>query len=76
MLPIAFVQKDAIGLHYHHCDALVVRTVIGHNRFKHMVDNRSLVNILFDTTNDKTRLDHELTLMTYPLMSSLAIVLS
>ncbi|XP_022889049.1 uncharacterized protein LOC111404482 [Olea europaea var. sylvestris] len=60
--PIVFTQEDAEGVHYPHCDALVVRAVIARNGFKRMlVDNGSLVNILFGSAFDKMILDHQLT---------------
>ncbi|XP_022864597.1 uncharacterized protein LOC111384542 [Olea europaea var. sylvestris] len=66
--PIIFTQEDAEGVHFPHCDALVVRVVIARNGLKRMlVDNGSSVNILFQSAFDKMILDHQLTPTTTPL---------
>lgn len=58
-----FTQDDAEGVHFFHCDALVVRAVVARNGLRRMlVDNGSSVNILFGTTFDKMILDRKLTL--------------
>lgn len=68
MPPITFTQEDAAGLHYPHCNALMVRDVIARNRLKFMLlDNRGSVNILFEATYDKMLVDHELSSITFPL---------
>lgn len=67
-LPFVFTQKDAEGVHFPNCDALVVRAVVARNGLKRtLVDNGSFMNILFGSTFDKRILDHELTLTTTPL---------
>lgn len=66
--PITFTQEDTTGVHFPHCDALVVRAVVARNGLKRkLVDNGSSVNILFGTTFDKMAVDHELTPMSSPL---------
>lgn len=66
--PISFAPEDAIGVHYPHCDALVVRAVVARNELKRMlVDNGSSVNILFGSTFEKMAVDDELNPMTSPL---------
>lgn len=60
---ITFAQDDAIGVYYPHYDALVVRIVVAMNGLKRMlVDNWSLVNIIYGATFDKMEVSHELTL--------------
>lgn len=66
--PITFTQKDAFGLHYPHCDALVVKAIVVQKGLTYMlVDNGSSVNILFTATFDKMKVDHELTYINSPL---------
>ncbi|CAI9762902.1 unnamed protein product [Fraxinus pennsylvanica] len=66
--PITFTQDDATGVHFPHCDVLVVRAIVASNGLKRMLeDNGSSVNILFGTTFDKMAMDHELTPMSSPL---------
>lgn len=49
---------------YHHCNALVVRTVIAHNSLRDMlVDTCSCVNILFESAFVQMQLDHSWTPM-------------
>lgn len=55
---ITFTPEDTVGVHYPHCDALVVRAAVAQNRLKRMlVDNMSSVNILFDSAYDKMMVD-------------------
>lgn len=62
--PIIFTQDNSTGLHYPHCDVLVVRAIVSRNGLKHMlIDNGSLINILFSSTYDKMLVDHNLTPM-------------
>lgn len=50
-----------VGLHYPHCDGLVVRTIVACNKLKHMLlDNGSTINIIFGATYDKILVDLEL----------------
>lgn len=65
---IFFTQENAKGVHFTHCEALVVRVVVAHNRLKQiLVDNNSSVNVLFGATFDNMIVDHELTRITIPL---------
>lgn len=51
---ITFTHEDTIGVHYPHCDALVVKAVVARNGLNRMVvDNVSSLNILFGATYDK-----------------------
>lgn len=55
-------------MHYFHCDVLVLRMILAHNRLKCMlVDNGSSLNIIFKITYDRMMVDHKLTSMTSPL---------
>ncbi|KAL2491075.1 Uncharacterized protein Adt_26703 [Abeliophyllum distichum] len=65
---ISFTEKDEAGIHYPHCDALIVRTVVARNGLGRMLfDDGSVVNILFDSTFDQIDVDHELTAISEPL---------
>lgn len=65
---ITFTQEDVVGVHYPHCDALVVRAIVAKNGLKRMlVDNESSVNNLFGATNDKMLIDYELTPMAFSI---------
>lgn len=65
---ISFKQEDAEGVHFLHCDTLVVRAVVASNGLKRMLANNGKdVNILFRATFDKIIVDHELTPITTPL---------
>lgn len=60
--PITFTQNDTTGVHYPHCDVLVIIAVVARNSFKRMLmDNRSSINIIYGATFDKMEVDHELT---------------
>lgn len=53
-----------MGVHYLHCDALVVRAMVTKNGLKIvLIDNGSSVNIILGATFDKMEVDHELTPM-------------
>lgn len=66
--PITFTQDDAVGVHYPHCDALVVRAVVARNGLKRMlVDNGSSVNIIFGATYDQMEVKQALTPVTSPI---------
>lgn len=55
-------------MHHINCDTLVVRAVVAGNGLKHMlVDNGSLVNLLFVFTFDKIQIKHGLIPMIDPL---------
>ncbi|KAL2454877.1 Uncharacterized protein Adt_47624 [Abeliophyllum distichum] len=46
--PISFIEEDMRGVHYPHCDALVVRAIVARNGLgKMLVDNESSVNVIF-----------------------------
>ncbi|KAL2498252.1 Ribonuclease H [Abeliophyllum distichum] len=65
---ISFTEEDEAGTHYPHCSALVVRVVVVRNRLGRMlVDDRSAVNILFDSAFNQMDVDHELTAISEPL---------
>ena len=57
-IPIIFSEDDAKGVHDHHCDALVVTLPVA-NKCLHriLIDNRSLVDILFLSTFARMRLE-------------------
>lgn len=58
---ITFTHDDAKGIHYPHCDALIIRAVMAINGPRRMlVDNRSSINIIYGSTHDKMVVDHEL----------------
>lgn len=55
-------------VHYLHCDALVIRTVMARNMLEQILeDNGSSVNIIFRYAFDKMDVDHELTPVNTPL---------
>ncbi|KAL2512804.1 Uncharacterized protein Adt_18404 [Abeliophyllum distichum] len=59
---ISFMKEDEAGIHYPHCDAPVVRAVVARNGLGRMlVDDGSVVNILFGSAFDQMDVDHELT---------------
>lgn len=73
-LPITFTHEDTVGVHYSHCDALVVKAIVAKNGFNCMlVDNGSYVKILFGAAYDKMLTGHELTPHDYPHMVLLVI---
>ncbi|KAL2471138.1 Uncharacterized protein Adt_39274 [Abeliophyllum distichum] len=56
---ITFRDEDEANNHYSHYNALVVLVVIAQNTIKHMlVDNKSLVNILFGNVINQIEVDH------------------
>ncbi|KAL2471123.1 Uncharacterized protein Adt_39259 [Abeliophyllum distichum] len=69
MVPsITFMEEDEVGVHYLHCDSLVVCTVVPRNGLGKMsVDDGSAVNILFGSTFDQMEVDHGLTTILEPL---------
>ncbi|KAL2540876.1 Uncharacterized protein Adt_01854 [Abeliophyllum distichum] len=67
---ISFTEEDKIGIHYPHCDTLVVRVVVARNRLERiLVDDESTVNILFDSAFNQMDVDHKLTAISEPLFS-------
>ncbi|KAL2466521.1 Uncharacterized protein Adt_42372 [Abeliophyllum distichum] len=67
---ISFIEEDEVGIHYPHCDTLVVRAIVARNGLGRMfVDDGSIVNILFGSAFDQIDLDHELTAISEPLFS-------
>ncbi|KAL2512637.1 Uncharacterized protein Adt_18237 [Abeliophyllum distichum] len=65
---ISFTEEDEAGIHYPHCDALVVGTIVARNRLGRMlVDDGSSVNILFGNAFDQMEVDHEVTAISEPL---------
>ncbi|KAL2472033.1 Uncharacterized protein Adt_40169 [Abeliophyllum distichum] len=57
---------DEVGIHYPHCDALVIHTIIARNELGRMlVDDDSAMNILFGNTFDQMEVDHDLTASSY-----------
>ncbi|KAL2526126.1 Ribonuclease H [Abeliophyllum distichum] len=60
--------ENEAGIHYPHCDALVVRAVVARNG-RILVDDRSAVNIVFSSAFDQMDVDHELTAISEPLFS-------
>ncbi|KAL2461610.1 Uncharacterized protein Adt_45030 [Abeliophyllum distichum] len=67
---IMFTEKDEVGVHYLHCDALVVHVIVAMNRLGRMlVDDGSTGNILFGSTFDQIDVDLELTAISEPLFS-------
>lgn len=55
-------------MHSPHEDALVIRTIVDLNGLKRkLVDNGSLVNVIFGATFDKMEVDQKLNSMTSPL---------
>ncbi|KAL2512216.1 Reverse transcriptase domain-containing protein [Abeliophyllum distichum] len=66
--PISFTEEDMRGVHYPHCDALVVRAVVARNGLGRMlVDNGSSVNIIFSSTYEQMNIDVPLEPSTEPL---------
>ncbi|KAL2518958.1 RNase H domain-containing protein [Abeliophyllum distichum] len=66
--PISFTEEDMRGVHYPHCDALVVRAVVAMNGLGRMlVDNRSSVNVIFLSTYEQMNIDVPLELSNEPL---------
>ncbi|KAL2479824.1 Uncharacterized protein Adt_32790 [Abeliophyllum distichum] len=69
-LQILFTEEDEAGIHYPHCDALVVRAVVTKNILgRTLVDDRSTMNILFGSAFDQIDVDHELTTISDPLFN-------
>ncbi|KAL2526231.1 Uncharacterized protein Adt_11285 [Abeliophyllum distichum] len=65
---ISFTEEDEVGIHYPHCDALVVRAIVARNGLGRMlVDDGSYVNILFGSAFDQMEVDHEVTAISEPL---------
>ncbi|KAL2517944.1 Uncharacterized protein Adt_14191 [Abeliophyllum distichum] len=74
---ISFTEEDEVGIHYPHCDALVVRAIVVRNRLGRMlVDDLSTVNILFGNAFDQMEVDHEVTAISEPLFGFTGIVSS
>ncbi|KAL2466178.1 Ribonuclease H [Abeliophyllum distichum] len=66
--PISFTEEDMRGVHYPHCDALVVRAVVARNGLGRMlVDNGSSVNVIFTSTYEQMNIDVPLEPSTEPL---------
>ncbi|KAL2476254.1 Ribonuclease H [Abeliophyllum distichum] len=66
--PISFTKEDMKGVHYPHCDALVVRAVVARNGLGRMlVDNGSSVNVIFTSTYEQMNIDVPLEPSTEPL---------
>ncbi|KAL2542883.1 Ribonuclease H [Abeliophyllum distichum] len=66
--PISFTEEDMKGVHYSHCDALVVRAVVARNGLGRMlVDNGSSVNVIFSSTYEQMNIDVPLEPSTEPL---------
>ncbi|KAL2505919.1 Uncharacterized protein Adt_21540 [Abeliophyllum distichum] len=66
--PISFTEEDMKGVHYPHCDALVVRAVVARNGLGRMlVDNGSSVNVIFTSTYEQMNIDVPLEPSTEPL---------
>ncbi|KAL2519488.1 Uncharacterized protein Adt_15735 [Abeliophyllum distichum] len=66
--PISFTEEDMKGVHYPHCDALVVRAVVARNGLGRMlVDNGSSVNVIFLSTYEQMNIDVPLEPSTEPL---------
>ncbi|KAL2471481.1 Uncharacterized protein Adt_39617 [Abeliophyllum distichum] len=56
--PISFTEEDMRGVHYLHCDALVVRAVVVRNGLGRMlVDNSSSVNVIFLSTYEQMNIE-------------------
>ncbi|KAL2504798.1 Uncharacterized protein Adt_20419 [Abeliophyllum distichum] len=52
--PNSFTEEGMTGVHYLHCDALVVRAVVARNGLGRMlVDNGSSVNVIFSSTYEQ-----------------------
>ncbi|KAL2475077.1 Uncharacterized protein Adt_35813 [Abeliophyllum distichum] len=65
---ISFTEEDMRGVHYPHCDALVVRAVVARNGLgRLLVDNGSSVNVIFSITYEQMNNDVPLELSTEPL---------
>ncbi|KAL2499539.1 Uncharacterized protein Adt_25089 [Abeliophyllum distichum] len=66
--PISFTEEDMRGVHYLHCDALVVRAVVARNGLGRMlVDNGSSVNVIFSSMYEQMNIDVSLEPSTEPL---------
>ncbi|KAL2503713.1 Reverse transcriptase domain-containing protein [Abeliophyllum distichum] len=66
--PISFTEEDMRGVHYLHCDALIVRAVVARNGLGRMlVDNGSFVNVIFSSTYEQMNIDVPLEPSTEPL---------
>ncbi|KAL2526792.1 Uncharacterized protein Adt_11846 [Abeliophyllum distichum] len=53
-------EEDEAVIHYPHCDALVVRAIVARNGLGRMlVDDGSVVHILFGSAFDQMEVDHE-----------------
>ncbi|KAL2533422.1 Ribonuclease H [Abeliophyllum distichum] len=66
--PISFTEEDMKGVHYPHCDALLVRAVVARNGLGRMlVDNGSSVNVIFSSTYEQMNIDVPLEPSTEPL---------
>ncbi|KAL2487009.1 Uncharacterized protein Adt_31765 [Abeliophyllum distichum] len=56
--PISFTEEDMRGVHYSHCDTLVVRAVVAKNGLGRMfVDNGSSINVIFLSTYEQMNID-------------------
>ncbi|KAL2526755.1 Uncharacterized protein Adt_11809 [Abeliophyllum distichum] len=65
---ILFTKEDEAGTHYPHCDALVVHTVVAKNGLEMMlVNEESVVNILFNSAFHLMDVHQELTVLFEPL---------
>ncbi|KAL2471770.1 Uncharacterized protein Adt_39906 [Abeliophyllum distichum] len=65
---ISFTEEDKAGIHYLHCDALVVRAIVARNGLGRMlVDDGSAVNILFGSAFDQMEVDHKVMAISEPL---------
>ncbi|KAL2465856.1 Uncharacterized protein Adt_41707 [Abeliophyllum distichum] len=59
---ITFSPFDAVGVHFFHNDALVVRAVLAINGMERMlVDDKSSINIIYGTTYEKMGIETHLT---------------
>ncbi|KAL2491523.1 Uncharacterized protein Adt_27151 [Abeliophyllum distichum] len=67
-LQISFTEEDEAGIHYPHCDALVVCAIVARNGLgKMLLDDGSTVNILLGSTFGQIDVDHELTTISEPI---------
>ncbi|KAL2497510.1 Uncharacterized protein Adt_23060 [Abeliophyllum distichum] len=66
--PISFTEEEMRGVHYPHCDSLVVRAVVSRNGLGRMlVDNGSSVNVIFSSTYEQMNIVDPLEPSTEPL---------
>ncbi|KAL2497049.1 Uncharacterized protein Adt_22599 [Abeliophyllum distichum] len=66
--PISFTEEDMKGVHYLHCDALVVRAAVARNGLERMlVDDGSSVNVIFSSLYEQMNIDISLEPSTEPL---------